>query len=162
MLINGTRLAELEFGPMVEQLRSNDMKKSIAIGLLVLGFAHSAIAADLICVLPAAYVTRGVELCEELRLKLHIRSSEWDNDVCATQFLRIGLLTGDKASIKRASQITVNQAVNDAVDAFRIDWPSLVAANCGDGTLDTEFGETCDDGNTDNGDGCDDSCIIEP
>ena len=33
---------------------------------------------------------------------------------------------------------------------------------CGDGQVDTDQGETCDDGNLDDGDGCDSSCLIEP
>jgi cysteine-rich repeat protein len=33
---------------------------------------------------------------------------------------------------------------------------------CGNGVLETENSETCDDGNTANGDGCSSTCIIEP
>jgi len=33
---------------------------------------------------------------------------------------------------------------------------------CGDGILQTIFGETCDDGNNDNGDFCSATCVIEP
>jgi cysteine-rich repeat protein len=137
------------------------MKRWILLGLLLL-YASPSRAANLTCVLPADYVTRGVELCEELRLELGVRASEWSNDVCASQFLRIGLLEGDKSSTRKASRATVNQAVNDAVDQFNIDWPGLAAAFCGDGILDTEFGEECDDGNSIDGDGCDTECVIEP
>ncbi len=136
--------------------------KHILVTIALVALAAPAMAVDLTCTLPAAYVTRGVELCEELRLRLHVRSSEWSNDVCSSEFLRIGMLTGDRTSTRLASQQTVSQAVNDAVDSFEINWPRLVAAQCGDGTLDTEFGETCDDGNNVDGDGCDESCIIEP
>ena len=37
----------------------------------------------------------------------------------------------------------------------------LVPAACGDGTLNPEIGEQCDDGNTANGDGCSAQCTIE-
>lgn len=33
---------------------------------------------------------------------------------------------------------------------------------CGDGILQTQFGEECDDGNNDNGDFCSATCVIEP
>jgi cysteine-rich repeat protein len=33
---------------------------------------------------------------------------------------------------------------------------------CGDGVVDTELGEQCDDGNVTNGDGCSESCLPEP
>jgi len=32
---------------------------------------------------------------------------------------------------------------------------------CGDGYIDTDTGETCDDGNTKDGDGCSATCLIE-
>jgi len=38
----------------------------------------------------------------------------------------------------------------------------LLQSNCGDGVVQTEFGEQCDDGNRANGDGCSDTCQIEP
>lgn len=131
--------------------------------ILALVATAPAIAADLTCTLPDAYVPRGLELCEEMRIRMHVRSSDWSNDVCASEFLRIGLLTGDKASTRRAARATVSQAVNDAVDSFNIAFPRVAfIAFCGDSILDTEFGETCDDGNTDPLDGCDESCNIEP
>jgi len=136
--------------------------KRFLFSLLIVLYAPVALAADLTCTLPAAYVSRGVELCEELRLRLHVRTADWSNDACASEFLRIGLLTGDKDSTRRAARETVNDAVNDAVDLFNTNWPRIVPATCGDDTLDTEFGEECDDGNLINGDGCDDSCTIEP
>lgn len=137
------------------------MKRWILLALLCLTASPSR-AANLTCVLPADYVTRGIELCEELRLRLRIRSSEWSNDACASQFLRIGMLVSDKASTQKESNATVRNNVNIAVDNFNDDWPVLVAAACGDNILDTEFGEECDDGNQIDGDGCDESCIIEP
>lgn len=36
-----------------------------------------------------------------------------------------------------------------------------VECQCGDNILTTNLGETCDDGNTDSGDGCSESCQIE-
>ena len=39
---------------------------------------------------------------------------------------------------------------------------SIVTATCGDGIVDGPLGESCDDGNTTAGDGCDAACAIEP
>ncbi len=134
------------------------VSKALAFLLLL---PASALAVDLVCTVPAAQVSRAVELCEELRLNLGIRTSEWSNDVCATQFLRIGLREGEKRSTERASRQTVNNNVDLALETFKSNWPLLVRASCSDGTLDTEFGEACDDGNQTNGDGCDEECQIE-
>lgn len=131
------------------------------IAILILLLPGLASAADLTCTVPAASVTRAVELCDELRLELKIRTAEWDNDVCATQFLRVGLRSGERRSTEKASRRTVRDDLDIAISAFDTDWPRLIGASCGDGTLDTEFGETCDDGNREIGDGCDDSCQIE-
>ena len=129
---------------------------------LVLALLGSAAgAATLDCTIPAANVTRGTELCEELRLGLRIRASDWSNDVCASQFLRMGMIQGERESAERAARATVAGDVTAAVSAFLGTWARPTEVACGDGTLDTEFGEACDDGNTDNGDGCSNSCGIE-
>jgi cysteine-rich repeat protein len=137
------------------------MRKLIFLIPFLLPIGVTATAADLTCTVPAANVTRAQELCDELRIQLRIRSSEWDNDVCATQFLRIGLVAGERASATRTARAAVSGDVNDAVVLFQSTWPKPTAAACGDGTEDTEFGEECDDGNTANGDGCSDSCTNE-
>lgn len=141
----------------------NHMNKLIVV-IASLLIAGSAFAADLICTVPTAQVPRAVELCEELRVQLRIRSAEWNNDVCASQFLRIGLKEGERESTRRASNTTVSQAVNDAVDTFNANWPRETSASCGDGTVDSEvpFSEECDDGNNVSGDGCSRSCQTEP
>ena len=51
----------------------------------------------------------------------------------------------------------VDTCVYDCVDGSCIDEP----AYCGDGNLDTNLGETCDDGNVIDGDGCSSLCLIE-
>ena len=42
---------------------------------------------------------------------------------------------------------------------LQLDEPTPV---CGDTLLDPDSGESCDDGNTENGDGCSSTCQIEP
>ena len=127
-------------------------------------FGGVAQGATLACEVPAANVARSVQLCEELRQQLRVRSSEWDTNICATEFLRLGLVEGERRVSTRAAKATVAGDVNDAVVDFQSTWPHPTRAVCGDGTLDSEdpFNEECDDGNTVGGDGCDSSCIIEP
>lgn len=129
--------------------------------VIVFMFSTSADAVDLVCSLPAENVDRSVELCEELRLSLHVRTTDWNNDVCASQFLRIGLIEGERRSTRRSFNRTLSTAIGEAVESFKSTWPKATAAICGDGTLDTEFGESCDDGNVVNGDGCSASCVTE-
>ena len=135
----------------------------LSISLLALIGPGAAFAAVLECTVPAANVARAQELCELLRQDLRVRSTEWDNDICASAFLRIGLLQGERIASRRVASATVATAVNDAVTDFEATWVKPAQAICGDGTLDTEepFNEACDDGNNTNGDGCDESCVVE-
>ena len=137
------------------------MKIRILLIGLILILAGTASAVDLTCTVPSAFVTRATELCEELRLRLHVRTADWDNDVCSTEFLRLGLLAGEKESTRLAARNTVRDDVTTAVDSFRTDFPRVTAAICGDSTVDLEFNEQCDDGNTTDGDGCDSVCQNE-
>ncbi len=122
---------------------------------------QAARAVDLTCTVPAAVVSRGVELCSELRLTLRVRAADWNNNVCATEFLRLGFLQAEKTSTRRAAQAAVRDAVTTAIDTFDARFPRTPAAVCGDGTLDVEFGEECDDGDNDDGDGCGSRCKNE-
>jgi len=117
--------------------------------LLVLALPLPAFAADLTCTVPTAAVPRAVELCEELRLQMRVRTADWNNDVCASEFLRIGLRTGERASTKRAAQSTVRDTVNDA--DFEESYDSSVCnAESGDGrTTSTGTSATCEYGGGD-------------
>jgi cysteine-rich repeat protein len=138
--------------------------RALLLSVILTFVAGTAFAATLACEVPTANVVRSIELCEELRLRLRVRASEWNTDVCATEFLRRGLIAGEKQVTKSAFNTTVNAVVGDAVNDFTSTWPAPTRAFCGDGTLDTEdiFGpEECDDGNDVDGDGCS-SCRIDP
>jgi len=119
-----------------------------------------ASAVDLVCSVPGPNVARASQLCAELRQALHIRSADWSNSICASQFLRLGLIQGEKSSTRRLFLTTVAETIGVAVDDFTLTWPPPVAATCGDGILDAEFGEQCDDGNSIPGDGCT-SCVLD-
>lgn len=136
---------------------------AVAIVLLaVLLFVGSpAGAVNLTCSVPNAVVTRAQELCEEIRLELHVRSSVWSNNECATQLLRLGLFEANRKSVTKAANLVAAQTISTELQEFDPLWPGLTPASCGDGTLDTEFGEQCDDNNQTPGDGCNGSCQTE-
>lgn len=50
---------------------------------------------------------------------------------------------------------------NDAIDDREISGQFLRDAKCGNGVVEAEGSETCDDGNLTAGDGCDASCLVE-
>ena len=138
--------------------------KRLLLALSILMFAGSAMAADIILTIPDASSARVVELCEELRQQLRIStdSALWNNEQCATEVFRIGMREVDKRTETRAAKATVSTQVNDSLASWDANYPRTPASTCGDTVIDTEYGETCDDGNTIGGDGCDESCIIEP
>jgi len=138
--------------------------------IALLFLVSPVLAADLTVTVPAAAVTEASAQCDRQRVLLRVRAADWNNDVCATVMVRLGImasLTADKAddtsALVNAAQSSGNNAAQDALNAFDANFPLPVApAVCGDSVVDTEFGETCDDGNVINGDGCDIDCIIEP
>lgn len=136
------------------------MKRLIA--LLLFLVAGTVSAADLTVTVPAAAVVDALTRCEELRVASRIRIGEYSNDLCATIFTRLGLYSFTVTGVRQDEAEIMEDAVNVAIAQFNADWPvPYVPALCGDGTLDTEFGEECDDGNLESGDGCDVDCVIE-
>jgi len=138
--------------------------KRILLSLSIFMFAGSAMAADIVLTIPDASVARVVTLCEELRQQLHVSTdtASWGNGLCATEVFRIGMREVDKRTETAAAKATVNTQVRDSLDQWDANYPRTPASICGDTVIDTEYGETCDDGNTIDLDGCDSSCIIEP
>jgi cysteine-rich repeat protein len=63
---------------------------------------------------------------------------------------------------RRGVTQAIDAAVQAEIDLFDANWePPFTRAVCGDGILDEEFGEECDDGNVVIGDGCSRKCKIE-
>lgn len=137
------------------------MRRLIAIVLFLV--AGTVLAADLTVTVPAAAVAKATEMCDVLRTELHVRAADWPNDLCATMFTRIGLRVYVDRYERAGAQQTIDAAVQAEINLFDANWtPPYTAAYCGDDILDEEYGEQCDDGNNDNGDGCDFRCRIEP
>lgn len=133
--------------------------------LVILGLAllaPSARAADITITIPAAIVADAGVLCEALRVQLVVRAAEWTNKQCAEEFLRRGLRSFKAQASSDAARAAAVATVKADIATFDGNFPVQTPAACGDGTLDTEFGEQCDDGNTTSGDGCSAECFIEP
>ena len=137
--------------------------KRFLLSLSILMFAGSAMAADIILTVPDPSLPRIVTLCEELRQQLRIStdSALWTNELCATEVFRIGMKEVDKRTETKAAQATVNTQVRDSQAAWDANYPRTPASFCGDSVIDSEYSETCDDGNTVAGDGCDEQCQTE-
>ena len=119
-------------------------------------------AADLTCTVPVAAVPRAQELCEIVRLRYRVRAADWSNDSCATELLRIGIIEVERRAASAVAKEATETIIKDAVTLYMESHPTaLVSAYCGDGITDVEFGEECDDGNTEPDDGCSPMCETE-
>ena len=117
--------------------------------LLLLLLPSLAVAADLVCTVPPAAIPRAQELCDELRIQMRVNSINWNNNQCATEMLRIGLLEAERRSTKMVVQDTVRNAVIDAVADLKADIPiTAIRAFCGDSNVDVigNYIEECDNG----------------
>lgn len=136
------------------------MRTTLVILLFLL--APMAWAADLTVTVPSAAVPEALSRCDELRVTFKVRAAEWNNNLCATVFTRLGLRSFTASQEQADATQTITDAVQTAMSQFDANWPEpFVSAYCGDGTIDTEFGEECDDNNSIPGDGCDEACLNE-
>lgn len=131
--------------------------------LLALLHAPLAQAVNLTCTLPNSLITRAQELCEDLRKDMLVRPSEWNNNICASQMLRLGLIQANRIDARRDAQILADTSVDSTIAAFDPAWPPPTQAKCGDSTRDAgvPFNEQCDDGNNAFCDGCSSTCRTE-
>lgn len=136
----------------------------ILIFVLLLALPGSASAVNLTCTVPPGAATaRGGQLCELLRQSVNVRTADWSNNACATEFLRRGLRNFEASVIRRASEATVRGDVTTALGTFDTNHPRAVnSAICGDGVVDDtdpNLGEECD---PPNGTTCDNDCQTIP
>lgn len=118
-------------------------------------------AASATCSLPQAFVTRAQELCEEARIREKVPAADWTTDMCATYMMRRGFRDFSQDVKREEVRTAAEDLVIEDRNVFDTANPgTLPAAVCGDGVLEAEF-EECDDGNNDNGDGCDARCFTE-
>jgi cysteine-rich repeat protein len=129
------------------------------IAFFILFFGSVATAATFNCTVPGAATADASAVCEQLRVELAVRTADWNNDQCATELARRGLREYHRVANRRSLEILASEDHGVAMESFDTNFPvQYTPAYCGDGTLDTEFGEECDDGNNDPGDGCDGGC----
>lgn len=140
-------------------MRTKHTIRTLAFALLSLLWALPAAAQTaLTCTIPAtADITRLRALCEELRVDLRAPLVDWDDSVCASQMLRIGLRARESVSARVAARSTVDTALQD----YDTNWPLIEQGRCGDGIIQTEspFLEVCDDGVND-GTACNADCSL--
>ena len=102
----------------------------------------------------AEAVVTSADQCNRLRVALRIHTDDWTNPICATLMTRAGVRAQLVGDLDAQTQTFVNSARSTAdasrqsqLDTFDFtDWPLPVEpVACGDGRVDTEFGEECDD-----------------
>ena len=136
------------------------MKRFLPILLLL---ALPAQAADITITVPDAAVPRLQQLCTEIQQRFRVIDANWSNQACAAWLVLNGALDVEERVTRIEARQTVQNNVSTALDTFRSNFPEpFVRSFCGDGTIDAQYSETCDDGNTIDLDGCDSSCQIEP
>lgn len=129
--------------------------------LLLLLLPAMVSAAQVTITVPPAVVAQVGNICDKLRIELHIRTADWSTEACAETFTRYGVRTYVERVERRSQQQTIDSAVQAEIDLFDVNWPRIEPVRCGDSTTDAEYGEECDDGNTTSGDGCDERCRNE-
>lgn len=126
------------------------------ITLLVAGAASAADPQILrIPVRAGAPKARLQATCATLLPTLPIDPANWDAHRCGKALMEIGIRQFETRE-RATEESNLRQAW---LDTLREDVPPIEA--CGNSALEPEHGETCDDGNVENGDGCDELCILE-
>ena len=89
-------------------------------------------AAELVCTVPPAAVAAASEICETIREGHRVRADNWGTDVCATELLRLGLLTAARQLATKEARAVTRTLVTDTVTAYEADHPStLILSACG-------------------------------
>lgn len=126
--------------------------------------ATAASSADATCSIPSAIVPQVLALCEDVRVSRRVPSDDWSIDDCASDFLQRGARQYYRSRESAKAAAATDDDIRSKLAVFDTNFPSPSLAKvsrCGDGTIDSEFGEECDDGNTFGGDGCSSSCQLE-
>lgn len=135
------------------------MLRIVAILILL---AAPSVAGTVVVTIPLAAETESALRCEDLRASIPQDPATWSDEICHSEFLRRAHIVYDNAITQAASQKTVQDDRESAINKLRRDWQTAVVASfCGDSVTDTFLGETCDDGNNADGDGCSSDCLIE-
>ncbi len=133
-----------------------------AIFLAISIFAANASALTVPVTIPTAAENRFAMLCEILRVRNRILPADWDAGDCASEILRRGVRVVEREIRASRAAETASDTLAEQLATFDTDFPDAKQTTaCGDGVIQASFGETCDDGNTNSGDGCDSACLLE-
>lgn len=137
------------------------MKYLIAIIALLVASAASAETVAR-CVIPTAAESAFSVMCEEFRTAHRIAEDDWNIGKCASEFMRRYARQYRQALAKQAAEATRDATIRTLVQALDDQISeNFTRTTCGDGVLQMEYDEFCDDGNKVAGDGCDLDCLIE-
>ena len=139
------------------------MKHLIVVTLFfVLLPASTATAKSVLCTISDSGFSRFIERCETFRVRMRIPTDDLGDDRCASEFLRRGRRKYASDVAHSEANRSVDSAVQTELDRFDSENPEdMNRTTCGDGIIQAEFGETCDDSNLQSGDGCDSECKTE-
>jgi len=101
-------------------------------------------------------------LCNTFQANFRIADSDWSLDKCSTEFMERGAVVYAASVARSGAVLLKDSTVRSVID----DWNSKQVKTwtrtaCGDGVVQSEYGETCDDGGLRPGDGCDADCQSE-
>jgi len=132
------------------------MHQAIIAAIFVALISASASAGERCAEIPPGPQTdRVIEACQIKRVELGIEPAQWNARRCTSAMIRHSTretLSGDWSTSSQAALRLLRAELRTEVPPV---------ASCGDGTIDAAEGETCDDGNVANGDGCSEVCLIE-
>lgn len=132
------------------------MQQVIAAAIVAVLIASAAEAGERCAEIPAgAQTDRVVEACQLKRVELGIAPSHWNTRRCTLAMIRDSTRDTLDDGWRVKSQADFQTLRNE----LHTEVPAV--ADCGDGELDATIGETCDDGNVTNGDGCSEVCLTE-
>lgn len=135
------------------------MRISAALVFLITAIVAGAACADpLILRIPVRDGAPKIKLqatCVILLPQLPIDPANWDAHRCGKALMEIGIRAVSHSE-RAGAEGNLRQAW---LDALVIDVPPIEA--CGNSVVEPMHGETCDDGNVVNGDGCDELCVSE-
>ncbi len=141
--------------------------RTLALLISITAIAAAAHAADPVivdCTVPGDIVPEILALCEDTRIGRRVPILDWTTSDCASDFLQRGARTTFRNRARSDANSIADKSVGDAMELFDLNFPSpsiLKATRCGDGVIQAEFGEECDDGNNERGDGCTADCLTE-
>ena len=143
--------------------------------IMALLVAGTAMAAQITINVPDAEVSDARDICEILRKRMLIQTTEWGDKVCAEELFRRGLRQVKGLVVEWQAEQTKQDTIVTEATAFDDRFPAFESRpgretvptpmQCGNGVIESDatipYVEECDDGNVVGGDGCSENCLNE-